>query len=511
MLQNPQVLRVALASVLVLGSCTGSDGEEDAATTMEPPTTTTTTAAATTAPTRPPSTLAWVPCGSAECATLTVPLDHDDPAEGTIDLAIARRPAQRPEERIGVLLYNPGGPGVPGTPDIIDAANLLFSWTLLDRFDVVSWDPRGVSEAAKVDCVDNPDVLLFHDPTPETAEEEALIDTAIDEFVAGCVERSADLLPYVSTVSTARDMDLLREALGEEQISYLGVSYGTALGSVYATLFPERVRAMVLDSAFDLSGPLAEWIVPRAEAGERALTLVLERCAADGACRFRNDGDPFTAFDELMVRLDAEPLIVDDTEVGLGHAIEAVFAGLYFEDHPIWPDWSDLMRALAAAQDGDGRLLRHLARSFPYIESLIAIECLDRPRRNGRPSSATIDALLAVAPRLGPFWIEAPVVCDSWPAEPEPPPPLTGAGAGPILVVGSTGDVATPLQSSRDLANQLEGGVLLVVEANNHGAYFIDPDNLCVMETIDRYLTDLELPANGSRCILGDPDLYSPD
>lgn len=377
---------------------------------------------------------------------------------------------------------------------------------------MVSWDPRGVSEAAKVDCVNDPEALLFHDPTPETVEEEALIAAAVGEFVAGCVERSGELLPYLSTVSSARDMDLLRAALDEDQISYLGVSYGTTLGSIYATLFPERVRAMVLDSGFDLSAPLADWIVTRAEAQERALTLVLGQCAADSACPFHNDGDPFVAFDDLMARLDTEPLILGDTEVDLGRAVRAVFAGLLFEEHPELPDWSDLMRALAATQDGDGRLLLDLALSFPYIESLYAIECLDLPSSAWEPSQATIDALLAVAPRFGLFALQewGTDVCSVWPAEPDSPPPLIGAGAGPILVVGTTGDIAQPLKSNRDLAEHLEQGVLLIVDSNNHGAYRIGPDNLCVIEAVDSYFADLEVPANESRCIVGDPQLHPP-
>ncbi len=514
-----RTLVIALALLMVTSTGCGPSASEPTATTG-PATTaaaattaaTTTTVAApdTTTPTRPPSTLVWEPCGVAECATLTVPLDHDVPSQGTIDLAVARRPAQRPEERIGVLLYNPGGPGVPGVPMVTDWAGDQFSWALLDRFDVVSWDPRGVSEGAAVDCVDDPEELLSHDPTPETVEEAALIDAAIGEFAAGCAERSGDLLPYLSTVSTARDMDLLREALGEEQISYLGVSWGTALGSIYATLFPERVRAMVLDSAFDLSAPLADLIVPRVEAEERALNLMLEQCAADSACPFHNDGNPFAAFDQLLARLDTDPLVVDDTEVGLGHARSALFFGLVYEEHRIWAEWSDLTRALAEAQDGNGRRLRDLGGLNAGIESQFAIECLDWPRDAWEPSQSTVDAVLAAAPRLGPLYAESPFVCGFWPAEPDPPPPLTAADAGPIQVIGSTGDIATPLQASRDLTDHLDEGVLLIVEANNHGGYFIDPDNLCVIETIDRYLTDLEIPANESHCILGDPQLQPP-
>ena len=142
-------------------------------------------------------------------------------------------------------------------------------------------------------------------------------------------------------------------------------------------------------------------------------------------------------------------------------------------------------------------MLRDLAGLNAGIESQLAIECLDWPS-GSEPSQATIDAVLAASPRLGPFQVEGPFVCGLWPAEPDPPPPLTGADAGPILVVGTTGDTATPLQSSPDLTEHLEQGVLLIVEANNHGAYSIDPDNLCVIETVDRYLTDLELPANES-------------
>lgn len=492
-----------LALVLVLGSCTGSDVEVATTTTTTGPVIATTPVASTTTTTEPPQLLTWTPCGSAECAKLTVPLDHDDPSQGTIDLAVARRLAQRPEERVGVLFYQPGSV-MPGTPVIIDEAGFWLSSTLLDRFDVVSWDRRGISETSRVNCVDNPEELLIHDPTPETIEEELLIVAGSREFAVACADRSGDLLPHLSTVSTAHDLDLLRAALGEEQFSYLGVSYGTALGSTYATLFPARVRAMVLDAAFDLSAPWFDWAVQKAEAQERALTFVLEQCAADSSCPFRNDGDPFTAFDELMARLDAEPIVVGDVEVGLGHAKWAVITGLEFE----WK-WSDLIQALASAQDGNGHLLRDLGLPPPRIEGLIARECLDYPRSDWEPSQSIIDTLLAVSPRLGRYHIEEHT-CEVWPVEPDPPPPLTGTGAGPILVVGNTGDTSTPLQSNRALANQLEEGVLLIVESNDHSAYWSHPDNLCVLDTVDRYLTDLELPANESRCILGDPQLHPP-
>ena len=245
---------VTVSVLLMATACSDGTPTEQPQTTVTRAGTATVSASSTTS--APPSTLVWTPCGSAECATLTVPLDHDDLSLGSIDLKVARRLARRPAERIGVLLFNPGGPGVPATPTIIEGARFFFSSTLLDRFDVVSWDPRGVSAGTEVDCVDDLNRYLAPDPTPETKEEADQILETFREFAAGCAERSGHLLPHLSTMSTARDMDLLRAALGEEKISYLGNSYGAALGAVYATLFPERVRAMALDGAVRSERPL---------------------------------------------------------------------------------------------------------------------------------------------------------------------------------------------------------------------------------------------------------------
>lgn len=498
MRKTPRVSSLALVLVLVLGSCTGSDVELATSTTSAGPTTTT----------KPSSTLVWARCGSAECATLTVPLDHDDLSLGSIDLKVARRPARRPAERIGVLLYNPGGPGVPATPIIIEAAQHGFSSMLLDRFDVVSWDPRGVSVGTEVDCVDDLNRYLAPDPTPETGEEADLIMEMFGEFTAGCVERSGDLLPHLSTMSTARDMDLLRAALGEEKISYLGNSYGAALGSVYATLFPERVRAMVLDGAYDLSAPYADGWVQRLEAQERALDAALLSCGTNQSCAFHSEGDPFTAFDRLLASLDSAPLMAGETEVGLGHALWAVYWGLMSEQQ-----WPYLMNALAQARDGNGLRLFDLADPGDVlIESYFGISCLDGPTTASPPPQSLVDELLAVAPRLGPFEAQETDPCDVWPVDLDPPPPLTGASAAPILVIGTTGDIATPLESGRDLAEHLEHGVLLVVERNHHTAY--DPsllDARCVNEAVDHYLVDLETPPNLSVCQHGEPQLQPPD
>jgi len=440
-----------------------------------------------------------------------VPLDHDDPDAGTIELSLARRATQWPDKRIGVLLYNPGGPGAPGTEFLMDWPNDGFSKDLVRRFDIVSWDPRGVSEGTEVFCGDEPSLLSLLDPTPETIEEAKQIEQQYRDFVTACAEDSGHLLPHLSTVSTARDMDLIREALGEEQISYLGQSYGAGLGAVYATLFPDRVRAAVLDGAFSFREYDAS---PQLLAEEAALNGALEACAADSECPFHTNGDPFTAFEDLMTSLDAEPLMVEGFEVGLVDALFAVHTGLYYEER-----WPDVMQTLADARDGDGAGMTGLRRMLTNdpTRTAVAIHCLDFSRGTPEQSETPADEMRPVAPLLGQFLGEPIDVCSMWPVEPDPPPPLTAAGAGPILVIGTTGDFATPLVAALGVVDQLEDGVLLIVERNAHVAYMpklwgnVDKDTQCVTSTVDNYLMNLELPLTGSICIHGNAERKPPD
>jgi pimeloyl-ACP methyl ester carboxylesterase len=518
------LLRLALViAASVAAGC--SSGTSDTTTTTADATsstafaidTTTTTADATSLPTiaegaqtiDPSAALLWEPCSWGECATLAVPLDHDDPGAGTIDLSLARRVALAPDERIGVLLYNPGGPGASGVQILGDSdwPSDLFSRDLVRRFDIVSWDPRGASEGTEVLCGD--EILPIVDPTPETPEEVDQIEEQYRDFVAACVEQSGHLLPHLSTVSTARDMDLIRAALGEDQISYLGQSYGAGLGAVYATLFPERVRAAVLDGAFTFSESDSSW------GDEKALNDALEQCAADVECPFHSNGDPFTAFDDLMDSLDAEPLIVGGFEVGLADALFAVLVGLYYEER-----WPEVMQTLADARDGDGSGmtgLRWMLTNTTNMTTPLAVDCLDWRSREQADKGA--EQPPADAPRVGVLtrpW-EAIDLCSMWPVEPDPPPPLTAAGAGPILAIGTTGDIATTLAMARELVDELEDGVLLIVERNAHCAYMpgffgrVNPDTQCVTSTVDSYLIDLKTPANGSICTHGDPELRPPE
>ena len=445
-----------------------------------------------------PPPLAWSACYvDVQCAELEVPLDHDDPASSTATLSVVRQPVLDQSKRLGVLLVVPGGPGGQGVPYIRDGS--IFSVALRERFDVVSWNPRGVSEGTQVDCGESLESLTSGlDPTPETESEVSAWRERSQTFADGCRKRSGDLLPHLSTVSSARDIDALRVALGEEQLSLLGISYGTAVTSVYATLFPDRVRAAVLDGAYDIGAPLGGSNVQWATANERALTTMLRRCSRDTLCPFHSEGDPFGAFDRLMEQLERAPLGTGADRLDLQRAWTAIRFSLYNEF-----GWDALLSALESARRGDGAELRHLATSFgTSFDAAISISCLDRRRDEFTMDDDTAAAVLAAAPRFGRWvagWRDS--VCSFWPVEPDPPPAVTAKGAGLVLVVGSTGDVATPLAASRDLATRLDRAALLTVEGNHHTSYWGDAtDRECVRVVVDGYFIDLDVPGESLLC-----------
>jgi pimeloyl-ACP methyl ester carboxylesterase len=504
----------ASAGSVSVGPAAPSTSASDPSTTVTAPSTTGTAAPVTgpvstqTVPTQParPLPLTWSSCGKqVECATLPVPLDHADPSKGTIDLFVKRRPAGDPSQRIGTLFVNPGGPGLPGT-ELVDQADLQFSKTLESRFDILSWDPRGTGKSGAIDCVDDLDpYFTAPDPTPDTdAEKQALVDLA-KTWDANCVKRSGRELPYISTQDTARDMDAIRASLGEDKVSYFGFSYGSTLGAVYATMFPEHVRAMVLDGASDPNVDYLDDLKDSATGMERALDLLLDQCSKDRGCKFSNGGHAAAAFDALVTKLDSQPLPSDDGRPPIGQAVlyYAVVSALY--DQGYWPVLTD---ALADAQHGDGKAL--LAMYDDYLqrrqdgswsnvfESLIAINCLDDPGPQGDPAIADQVAaqLRPIAPRFAD-WASYSYNCTFWPVGPAPKLHVSGAGAGPIVVVGTTGDPITPLASSQKLAQDLQQGVLLTVEGEHHTGYGL---NKCSVREVDGYLVNLAVPAVGTVC-----------
>jgi pimeloyl-ACP methyl ester carboxylesterase len=438
-------------------------------------------------------------------AVLEVPVDYDDPDGPTFELFLVRRRANDPDERIGSLLINPGGPGAGGA-EFAAGADFVLDDELLDRFDVIGWDPRGTGYSSPaIDCIDDYDAYYAgYDITPDDeAERQEIIDLARD-FAQQCVEKNEEIIQHVGTNNSARDIDAIREALGEETISYFGFSYGSELGATWATMFPETVRAAVLDGAADPTVGLTEGGIQQAAGFERTLATYLATCSADPDCAFHNDGDAEGAFDELMLELDEHPIPSEEgrPEITRGVALQAVAMAMYDDSL-----WNQLSEALADAQEGDGAGLLELWDQYynrrpdgtwsNFLEAFQVITCMDEAERpTVEEDDAAVERYLEVAPRFAPNTTGS-YFCTFFPPAEDPRIEITGAGAGPIVVIGTTGDPATPLSSTRVMADTLEDGRLIIVTADKHTGY---GENDCVDDAVHRYLIDLVPPEDELQC-----------
>jgi pimeloyl-ACP methyl ester carboxylesterase len=436
---------------------------------------------------------------------------------------VKRLPARDPQQRQGVLVTIAGGPGQRGTDGVRGAAHAP---AIRDAFDIVSWDPRGTSHESLIDCIPEWDAYIGLDRTPDTPSEQEALDGRSAELVSTCLEAHAALLPFVGSWQTALDLEQLRVLLDEPEISVLGSSYGSQVAALYTSLFPDRVRAVVLDGYSDPNQSPGAREVEQAAAFERRLDALLADCALDPACPLGNGRDPGQALDELLLRLDRSPILVDSATEGSAtesDAYEAIVGALTRDRRA----QARLVAALAAAVDGDGVPLSEMAERVraDYTSSglttgaFVAIYCADTAAWWASLSSDQIDDLARqvrdVAPRLG-RWLWSP------PGSPDLPPvalcamqpsPSTtridavdAAGAGPILVLATTGDPNTPIEAARRALGDLEDASLVVLEREHHLAYPwavrdpTAPDYGCLLETMETYLIDLELPAVGRPC-----------
>jgi pimeloyl-ACP methyl ester carboxylesterase len=459
--------------------------------------------------------LDWRPCDNGfECARLLVPFDYARPAGRRFSLPVIKLPAAQPSRRVGALVINPGGPGGSGVHYALGARS-EFPAALLARLDIVGFDPRGVAGSQPaLTCQTGPqlDQYLATDDMPADAAQLAPIITQSKLYAARCAQNSAALLPYVGTQNAARDMDVLRAALGESQLTYLGKSYGTYLGTWYAQLFPRRVRALVLDGAVDPDTPSLQDDITQAQGFQVALRSFAAWCLAGAGCPLRTG--PRTSADAAAARLQA--LVVRANSVPLanrlGHGqvadgamlLNGVAAALYSKSY-----WPDLKTGLAGAFAGDGTVLVQLSNLLygrnpngtydNLADADTAITCLDRPWPR---SLAAYRAAAAAAGRAAPLFgapnVWGSLPCAYWPVPAYPLPRIRAEGARPILVVGTLRDPATPYRWAQALAGDLSSGVLLGWNGDGHTAY--GEGSACVDAIVNDYLISLAVPRSGTVC-----------
>ncbi len=443
------------------------------------------------------------PGGDWQCATLRVPLDWSEPGGTTIGLALIRAKATG-DDRLGSLLFNFGGPGASGVSTLPSYADTFSG--LRERYDLVSWDPRGVAGSEGVRCRSDKEIQAAEssvDGTPDTPSEERAFLRDAAEFGKGCQEAAGKLMAHVSTTDTARDMDRIRQALGDDRLNYFGISYGTELGGVHAHLFPEKVGRMTLDAVVD---PTADTVV-HAKNQTRGFQLALDNYL-ESTGRDPEEGSREIA--DLLDRIDAQPLKTSTPGRKLTQslALTGIVLPLYSKD-----GWPALTSALRAAEEGDGSELLALADGYnerdasgrygTTTHSQRVISCLDDRQR---PTAAQTRALLPefeeISPVFGSFlgWDTAGW-CHDWPVPGQhDTPEVSAPGAPPVLVVGNTGDPATPYEGARRMAAELGGdvGVVLTWKGEGHGAYGSGSD--CVDSTVDAYLLDGTVPEDGKVC-----------
>ncbi|WP_158247690.1 alpha/beta hydrolase [Actinomyces qiguomingii] len=480
-------------------------------------------------------TVDWKDCeddASFKCATVKVPLNYEEPSGQTIDLALKKLPSTSGNP-IGSLLTNPGGPGGSGLEYVSQEG--VFSDALRSAYDIIGFDPRGVGESTPLTCMspqeieqtaqaalEPGDAADAAEPQQEEMEEDSAqsSEQAAAELSARCEQYSPvpGIIDHMDTASVARDMDVLRALSADARLNYLGTSYGTYLGARYAEMFPANVGRMVLDSAQDPAQENADNVVDQAEAIEKSLHAYVEHCQSGDNCPLTGDvASGVEQIGQLIQKATATPLPSSVGEAVDGATLTKVLVDLMYDNSA----WDILTAALTQAiNNNDGSALAVIAnpslvddetdpqelaqkdaRDAANQHAITAVDCLDYPVRGNQAQwDAQAEEIKRVAPTLGAGLGYSDAFCKGWGHHTDHQPgEIRATGAAPILVVGITGDPATPYQWAQALAEQLDSARLLTVEGNGHGAYMRKGE--CVDNAIDAYLLRGELPEEGKTCV----------
>ncbi|MGI5491564.1 alpha/beta hydrolase [Microtetraspora malaysiensis] len=455
-----------------------------------------------------PQSLKWGACEGVpssagfQCATLKVPLDYAKQSGETIGIALVRRPATDKKNRIGSLVFNFGGPGGSGVSTLLDAAG-AFS-TLNKRYDLVSFDPRGVDRSSGIRCLNSAELerYLAREPSADTVEETHLLT----QFAKACEQNAGHVLPYVGTLNAARDMEVMRVALGDERLNYLGFSYGTHLGALYATQFPKHTGRMVLDSALDPSVGMLDTARTQIKGFQKAYRNYLAACVKQpkGCPLGKTTAAANAAVLKLIDGLQAHPAKSGDREVTATVARTAVAQALYSQ-----MAWPLLTEALEEGIKGNMAGLLALADQYGGRQpdgtystlqmSLPAILCADTTQRPNVEEAEKVARELKDKSPIFAITAASSAICSVWPVPGEDTNRhIDASGANPIVVVGVTHDPATPYVWAPRLTEQLRSATLVTLKGEGHGAY--GQNNPCVDNAVNSYLLEGKVPPKGLIC-----------
>jgi pimeloyl-ACP methyl ester carboxylesterase len=449
---------------------------------------------------RPP--LKFGPCPEnpvADCGTLMVPVDYDKPHGEKVGIAVIRVKATNPSRRIGVIVGNPGGPGLSGVDFMLSGIGAPLFEKIRERFDVVSFDPRGVARSRQVRCD------MVPPPLPDDPNDDAAFRAYYDEvsrrFARACLEQNGSFVKHIGTNNVARDLDLIREALGERQITYASGSYGSELGAVYVSLFPERVRAALLDGGVgpDFRDYFVEFLQDYSNGFETALAYLDRACRRDGACRLASTGLA-AAFDEVAARLRTTPVTGPDGKLVTPFVLADMIA-VTLQSESLAPL---TVATLADAQAGNYDLLFFLISAVGGSNNaLVPVFCNDYGTRREAAEYLPVDVINAERnPRFygKGFIADFVSLCAAWPRSETPIiRNVKGKVAVPVLLTGNHFDPNTPLAGMRRMARALGMERSLIrYEGGGHTAF--GNDSACMQDAIDSYLFDLKIPSDGFSC-----------
>jgi pimeloyl-ACP methyl ester carboxylesterase len=509
-----------LALLLCVAGATVFGGRPASAKAKKPSPSSSSTTTTTTWPPLPTfdSAVAWADCGDGfQCGTLTVPVDWARPRGESVGLALVRRPAAAPDQRIGSLVVNYGGPGESGVDSLRRTWSRL-PQTVLDRYDVVSFDPRGTGASRPVDCVDDGllDLSAGIAAVPSTPEQLDLLHRYNAMFAAGCAQRTGTFAGQVGTRNVARDLEAIRIAVGDPHLDYLGYSYGTIVGATYAQMFPASVGRLVLDGPPDYWISAHDYAFRQAKGFMDALGAFLDWCQQTG-CSLAASGPPRDLLNQLIAQVDQQPMPATYTSDGVTRPgqltsglLENAVISLLYDRSRGWPLLGDALSQAVTTGTAPALLAysdQYLGRApdgkwDPLVEANAVITCVDRPASRPPTTAAELAAVADFQAQLPPWggsFATASCVGMPKPAKGDKLGDVQVRGTPPILVIGTTGDPATPYVGAQGMAARIQGSDLLTFDSTEHTA-FGRAISTCIDDAVVAYLVDGTLPPAGTHC-----------